>query len=228
MGWSGDTWRKWRGMTGFMISEYCPEGRMRDQERRGRQRERAGNTSIGENMGVYPPYLLGFRDAYAILKDSADNNYRSMLYLPFSSIFYPILSLPTTLSRIFSPSQKLLSMYTASFTDGSQLRGLEKFKKEIEEGGPLKTVEKMQAFYKKKAEKIMEERETKQAHVAEARKAQNEAVATAEAARIEANQRNGRGNGTTSNVGTGRSQNRSDFDERLPRMGDKDVEGKQE
>lgn len=126
---------------------------------------------------------------------------RSLLYLPLTSVFYPILSLPNTLSKIFTPAQKFWSMYTDSFTSGAQRRGLANLRKEVEEGGALRAIDKMSAWHVKRVEKIMAERKA--------------AMETENAAREK--------------LEVERKIKRAQFEEGVTRMaGKKDVDGKRE
>lgn len=84
---------------------------------------------------------------------------RSMLYLPLTSLLHPILSIPTTISRILSPSRNFLQHYFDSFSNGAQLRSFERFKREVQDGGALKTLSKAQAHLEKKGREIREARE---------------------------------------------------------------------
>ncbi|KAK1920552.1 hypothetical protein DB88DRAFT_493570 [Papiliotrema laurentii] len=80
----------------------------------------------------------------------------SLLYLPLTSLFHPILAIPENLSRILTPSYTFLTRYYNSFADGSQLHAWESFKKEVHEGGAVKLVQRMAEHNRKKA---MEKRE---------------------------------------------------------------------
>jgi len=82
---------------------------------------------------------------------------RALLHLPLKSLFYPIISFPQTVERVFAPSIRLLNLYKNSFYDGAQTRNLAKIKQEVESGGALKLFDKIGNHYKKKAGERREE-----------------------------------------------------------------------
>ena len=67
-----------------------------------------------------------------------------------TSLFHPILSIPTTISRIVNPSLNLISRYKESFTDGSQTRAFRKLRTEIERGGAVEMLGKVGEHWDKK------------------------------------------------------------------------------
>ncbi|WWD20687.1 hypothetical protein CI109_105163 [Kwoniella shandongensis] len=83
----------------------------------------------------------------------------ALLHLPLSTIFHPIVSIPTTLNRILSPSRNFLNTYSSSFTDGAQLRVLSKFQEEVENGGAKNMIDKLRVYWNKRVEETRERRE---------------------------------------------------------------------
>ncbi|WRT70671.1 uncharacterized protein IL334_007669 [Kwoniella shivajii] len=83
----------------------------------------------------------------------------SLLHLPLSTIFHPILSIPNTLSNLLTPSYNLLKLYSTSFSDGAQLRSLERFSKEIERGGATEMLGKLRGYWEKRVKETREKRE---------------------------------------------------------------------
>jgi len=74
----------------------------------------------------------------------------ALLHLPLTSLFYPIITFPQTLERVFKPSLRLLGLYKNSFEDGAQERNLAKIGKEFEQGGAFKLLDKLGSHYTKK------------------------------------------------------------------------------
>nr|XP_019007332.1 uncharacterized protein I206_07898 [Kwoniella pini CBS 10737]OCF46113.1 hypothetical protein I206_07898 [Kwoniella pini CBS 10737] len=83
----------------------------------------------------------------------------SLFHLPFTTIFYPILSIPNTLSNLLTPSYNLLKLYGTSFTDGGQLRSLEKFNEELKRGGAIDILNKLSGYWEKRVQETREKRE---------------------------------------------------------------------
>ncbi|OCF54738.1 hypothetical protein L486_07872 [Kwoniella mangroviensis CBS 10435] len=83
----------------------------------------------------------------------------SLLHLPLTTIFYPILSIPNTLSNLLTPSYNLLKLYEKSFVDGGQARSLEKFTAEIQRGGAIEMLNKLSDYWEKKVIETKERRE---------------------------------------------------------------------
>lgn len=107
------------------------------------------SSSIGGSMGTSLPFILLTRSHYL--------KFRSMAYLPLTSIFHPILSIPTTINRIFSPTLNFLNRYRDSFTDGSQTRALEKFREEVDKGGAVAVLGKVKGHWEKKVQRQKEQ-----------------------------------------------------------------------
>lgn len=110
---------------------------------------------------------------FSLLEQSREELiYSALLHLPLKSLFYPIISFPQTLERVFAPSYRLLNLYQKSFTDGAQTRNLAKIREEVESGGALKLFDKIGNHYRKKVgerreeiEKQMKERERERKEV---------------------------------------------------------------
>lgn len=85
--------------------------------------------------------------------------YRSLLYLPLTSLFYPILSIPQTLDRVFSPSKMFLTRYAESFNDGTQIRAYERFKEEATNGGAGKLLMSVRGHWAKQVQERIDELE---------------------------------------------------------------------
>ncbi|ODN83004.1 hypothetical protein L202_01235 [Cryptococcus amylolentus CBS 6039] len=83
----------------------------------------------------------------------------SLLHLPLTSVLSPILSLPANLSRLFSPSLRFISAYTTSFTDGGQLRMINKFYETVQNNGASEMLSKIEKVVQKRAEETREKRE---------------------------------------------------------------------
>ncbi|WVR08564.1 hypothetical protein IAU60_005619 [Kwoniella sp. DSM 27419] len=83
----------------------------------------------------------------------------ALLHLPLKTIFNPITSIPSTLSSLLTPSYNLLRLYSGSFTDGSQSRALEKFSKEVENGGAIQMLAKLRGYWEKRVQETREKRE---------------------------------------------------------------------
>ncbi|WWC98552.1 hypothetical protein V866_005444 [Kwoniella sp. B9012] len=83
----------------------------------------------------------------------------SLLHLPLTTLFYPILSIPNTLSNLLTPSYNLLKLYEKSFVDGGQARSLEKFTAEIQRGGAMEMLNKLSDYWEKKVIETKERRE---------------------------------------------------------------------
>ena len=88
---------------------------------------------------------------------------RSILHLPFTSVFGPIIAIPANLNRIFSPAFRFLSLYRDSFTSGGQTRNLERFQKEISEGSAFTLISKIQGFWAKRVKEKEDEMERQRA-----------------------------------------------------------------
>ncbi|ORX41051.1 hypothetical protein BD324DRAFT_647948 [Kockovaella imperatae] len=86
----------------------------------------------------------------------------SVLHLPFTSLFGPIINIPQTLNRIFTPSMNFLTLYRDSFSSGAQSRGLEKIHSEIMSGSAFELMGKIRGFWaqrvKEKEEQLERER----------------------------------------------------------------------
>jgi len=129
------------------------------------------NISIGVNTGMSPRLReeLGFIPLQQRREELMNS---ALLHLPLKSLFYPIISFPQTLERVFAPSYRLLNLYQKSFTDGAQTRNLTKIREEVESGGALKLFDKIGNHYRKKVgerreeiEKQMKERERERKEV---------------------------------------------------------------
>jgi len=81
----------------------------------------------------------------------------ALFHLPLTSLFYPVLSIPSTLHRIFDPPLHFLQLYRASFSDGTQKRGLQKFREEVEKGGAYEVVGKIQRQFARRVEMARDE-----------------------------------------------------------------------
>jgi hypothetical protein len=128
------------------------------------------NILTGVNMGM--SLCLCHWDLIVLWDRREELMYSALLHLPLKSLFYPIISFPQTLERVFAPSYRLLNLYQKSFTDGAQIRNLNKIKQEVESGGALKLFDKIGTHYRKKVgerreeiEKQMKERERERKEV---------------------------------------------------------------
>ncbi|WVW80858.1 hypothetical protein I302_102848 [Kwoniella bestiolae CBS 10118] len=83
----------------------------------------------------------------------------SLLHLPFTTLFHPLLSIPTTLSSLLTPSYNLIMLYEKSFTDGGQARSVEKFSAEIKRGGAMDMLNKLSEYWERKVIETKERRE---------------------------------------------------------------------
>lgn len=102
---------------------------------------------------------MGELDQDVSIIEGIANFCRSLFYLPLTSLFYPILSIPQTLDRVFSPSKAFLIRYADSFSNGSQLQAYERFKEEATNGGAGKLVDSMKVHWGKQVEKAKERKE---------------------------------------------------------------------
>ncbi|CAD6570027.1 MAG: hypothetical protein TREMPRED_005565 [Tremellales sp. Tagirdzhanova-0007] len=97
----------------------------------------------------------------------------SLTHLPLTSLFYPILSIPTTVHRLFTPTLNLLGRYRDSFSDGSQSRALAQFREEVERGGAEGVLGKVRDHWgrqlKNQRESIEKQREMEKSQIAQAR-----------------------------------------------------------
>jgi len=59
----------------------------------------------------------------------------AVYHIPFTSLLFPILSIPDTIHRVFTPPLNFLSLYRESFDSGMQKRFWTRFREEIERGG---------------------------------------------------------------------------------------------
>lgn len=101
-----------------------------------------------------------------LLRFSADEYLlrRSLLFLPFTSIFFPILNLPTVCDQVFSPGLRLIEQYRRSWTDGTQKRNLGYFTDTARAGDGIKFVGLMGEYWgrrSKEAEAMVAERHRK-------------------------------------------------------------------
>jgi len=88
--------------------------------------------------------------------------YRALLYLPLTSLFHPIISIPDTLSQIFSPSYRLINRYVESFSDGSQEKTIQSLRDDIKEGGAIKVLGDLDKYLKKMSERLNDARQERE------------------------------------------------------------------
>ncbi|KAK4684027.1 hypothetical protein P7C73_g6181, partial [Tremellales sp. Uapishka_1] len=81
----------------------------------------------------------------------------SLLHLPLTSLFHPILSIPQTLDRLFTPTLHFLEKYSASFSDGSQGRTISRLSEEVTTGGAWRMLGKIRGHWDKKIRERAEE-----------------------------------------------------------------------
>jgi len=124
----------------------------------------------------------------------------ALLHLPLTSLLYPILSIPNTFSRLFTPSVNFLNHYTNSFTDGTQLRGLDKFRSEVEGGGAMKMLSKVQGHWEKKVREKREELEAQRSKMKSGNSAAARTVPGASASATTAGGNGGRVKGVKKDV----------------------------
>jgi hypothetical protein len=74
-----------------------------------------------------------------------------------TSIFYPVLTIPKTLTYIFTPLHNFVSAYQKSFTDGSQQRSLDRFTETIQSGGAVNLLKQIGERAERKAKERTEE-----------------------------------------------------------------------
>lgn len=74
----------------------------------------------------------------------------TIFYWPLTSMFSPIIDLPANVHRIVDPPARLLNRYASSFSDGTQARALDRFKKEVEDGGAKEMLDKIVNFQVRK------------------------------------------------------------------------------
>ena len=141
----------------------------------GKERIHRSSISIGVITGMFEPRHL-LKDDFMLLMSFP----RSLTHLPLTSLFYPILSIPTTVHRIFTPTLHFLGRYRDSFTDGSQLKALETFRAEVERGGAKEVLGKVRDHWEKQSKKGREMLEKQR----EMEKSQNDVV---ESERLEKN-----------------------------------------
>ena len=102
------------------------------------------------------PYPTLDRRLYTLVSDKRLIP-RSLLYLPLTSLFHPILSFPENLSKFLSPPKRLIEMYAESWTSGTQIRNLTALKEHVENGEPLKLLNRMGEYLEKNAKERKEE-----------------------------------------------------------------------
>ena len=136
----------------------------------GKERIQKWSLSIGVITGTF-----SIQAAHSAKDDTAYSwiSSRSLTHLPLTSLFYPILSIPTTVHRLFTPTLNLLGRYRDSFSDGSQSRALAQFREEVERGGAEGVLGKVRDHWgrqlKNQRESIEKQREMEKSQIAQAR-----------------------------------------------------------
>ena len=106
--------------------------------------------------------------------DEAGANRSALFYLPFTSIFYPIIAIPETLKTVFAPSIELVSRYKDSWTDGTQRLNYKAFMEEVADGGATKMVDKFDKYLAERTKELKalreKQREEKESKMREATK----------------------------------------------------------
>ncbi len=80
-----------------------------------------------------------------------------MLYLPLTSLFYPILAIPQNFNKVFSPGYRLFNEYIESFQNGVQKQNFQTFKTALQENSGGKLLSDMLAYNRRKSLEMREE-----------------------------------------------------------------------
>lgn len=82
----------------------------------------------------------------------------ALLYVPLTSLFHPILSIPSTLSFFLTPPLNFLSAYRDSFTNGTQLRNAKALYEASTDGSAYTMAEKLITHHRAKVAAALERR----------------------------------------------------------------------
>jgi hypothetical protein len=101
-----------------------------------------------------------------------------MVHVPLTSVFAPVLDLPTNADRVLGPPYRLISQYLNTFSDGTQERGIHRLVDEVKRGGAFEMIGRIGDHYSKK---VAEGRERAAAARAQQASAVEEAARAQEA-----------------------------------------------